>query len=448
MPPKINDSPTSGLFLRGKLWHLRFVPGPGLPQQRVALKTSNYDEAVARARVARAKPVPHLKADKKTQLIEAYLADAQRLGQLREVSVGNTRPTLQEFVKWMDARLSDWSLAYIGEKHVVAWRDELLSRLSPHTANTKLAHLSGWLQWAVRSKKIFSNPVRNLKYLPTARRPRSLVVPPEVSDQLIAECKRQDLKLVLFAGFQHGLRKNEIVSMRSSWVNFVEGYIEVPAQDLVELPEGCRRNGAWKRFQTKNGHGRFVPLSEQFRKFLEEEFLFEWEDPTEPFLLHPERAGKRYRWDPRKPFGEYMEKKGLPEVTMHVMRHSYITALAASGMNAAMLSEVTGDEVRTLSKNYLHLRPSTKDLPIGKLPKGPKTRWVDVAKPETWPTSDHDGEPDPVEAGLDESSEPRQTGGPLGGNPPRNRRAAPKILGGTQGPPLPSRGKPRKTRKL
>jgi integrase len=430
VPPKINVSPTAGLFRRGKLWHLRFVPGPGLPQQRVALHTSNYDEAVARARVARSQPIAHLKADKKAELIEAYLADAERLGQLREVSVGNARPILKEFVKWMDAQLPDWSLADIGEKHVVGWRDEILSSgQSPHTANTKMANLSGWLQWAVRGKKIFANPIRNLKYLPTARRPRSLVVPPDVSDQLIADCPRQDLKLVLFAGFQHGLRKNEIVSMRASWVNFVEGYIEVPAQDLVELPEGRRRNGAWKRFQTKNGHGRFVPLSEQFRKFLEEEFLFDWEDPTEPFLLHPERVGKRYRWDPRKPFGLYMAKKGLPEVTMHVMRHSYITALAAAGMNAAMLSEVTGDEVRTLSKNYLHLKPTTKDLPIGKLPKrgAPKVRWVDANS-------------------LDASENGGDDAASLGEPPPRKRKAAtPKIPGGTQGaPPLPSRGKSRK----
>jgi integrase len=429
MPPKINLAPSAGLYRRGAKWYLRFVPGPGLPQQRVALKVTDYDAALEKAKEVRARPWSATLRPK-TVLIEEYLADALRLKQMREVSAGDARRTLKNFVTWMDDHFGrDWELHDLGEKDIEAYRSDLLTRLSDHTVNTYQAMVSGFLEWAVKGKLVPFNPVRKMKYIRTERRPRSLVVPPDVSEKLIRECPRQDIKFILYCGFQHGMRKQEFLSMRPSWAHFDQGAIEIPPADLVEMPIGARRNGAWRKFQTKNGRGRMVPLSEQFEKFLQEEFLFDWEDPTEPFFLHPESSGVRYRWDPRKPFKEYMKSKGLPEVGFHTMRHSYATALAAANVSGVLLAEYLGDDIRVVTRNYLHHRPRTSDLPLFKLPKPgkKKTTWVDAES-------------------LDASKNAGDDATPLGEPPPRKRRAAaPKILGGTRGkPPLPSRRRNRK----
>jgi integrase len=94
--------------------------------------------------------------------------------------------------------------------------------------------------------------------------------------------------------------------------------------------------------------------------FIKEEYP-DWE--SRKFCIRPEvKPGKAiYRFDHRKMF-EAFAKKHCPELTPHVMRHTFITALANNPkISVARLSEFSGDRIETLEKHYLHLDTNADD---------------------------------------------------------------------------------------
>jgi hypothetical protein len=63
----------------------------------------------------------------------------------------------------------------------------------------------------------------------------------------------------------------------------------------------------------------------------------------------------KYRFDARKMF-EGFAKKHCPELTAHVMRHTFTSVHANNPrVSIAQLSEWTGDRIATLEKHYIHL---------------------------------------------------------------------------------------------
>jgi len=109
---------------------------------------------------------------------------------------------------------------------------------------------------------------------------------------------------------------------------------------------------------------RLIPLHRDFKNFLESEFKWAAGDL---YFLHPTRDSKTYRWDPRRPFEEHVAAfraahpgiMGTRRLSMHTMRHSFISELANSGKySATQISMWSGDQVRTIESNYMH--PSVK----------------------------------------------------------------------------------------
>jgi site-specific recombinase XerD len=80
------------------------------------------------------------------------------------------------------------------------------------------------------------------------------------------------------------------------------------------------------------------------------------------FILHPKTEGQRYRWDFRRLFNKYMKSKGMTKVTPHTMRHSFITHLATNDVSLAVISAISGDGIKTLETNYMHINPKNKLL--------------------------------------------------------------------------------------
>jgi len=176
---------------------------------------------------------------------------------------------------------------------------------------------------------------------------RDVVVAPKDVTTLINDCPRLDLKFVLFAGFHAGLRKEEITMARPQWFRLDLGHIAVPALQEVD----------GRFWEVKSRRPRKVPLTPEFRKFLENDFG-DWRNQN--YMLHPSAKGKRYRWDFRRPWEDYLTSKGLwkkdgeDNVTPHSMRHSYITHLADAKYSAAQIAAWSGDRIRTIETNYLH----------------------------------------------------------------------------------------------
>ncbi len=358
MPSKIDHSETAGLYLRGRFWYLRYTPAPGACQVKVSLGTRDYITALVRAKEIRSGPPPASEHAGWDRQVDIYLRSERSSGRLRKASTIASRDVLRGFQSWSGVKAAE----SVTRQLIEDWQKWLFykRKVRPSTVNTYLARLSAFLGFCVEQGAIHDNPALGLKPLRVENVTGQLAVPSDVFNELIASVDDEEMRFILYMGFHAGLRKNEIVSARPAWFNLDRGQLEVPGSEVVPLPPVGRFRAQTYHFNTKNGQSRRIPLSPAAARFLTG-FLSSRCDHL--FCLAPDSRGRRYRYDPRRPFTTLMRARGLESITMHTMRHSYATALAASGqVQTHQLAKWVGDHVVTVMKHYYHDDPRPGDL--------------------------------------------------------------------------------------
>jgi len=188
---------------------------------------------------------------------------------------------------------------------------------------------------------------------------RTEIVDEGYIDELLGCCENNEVLFILYAGFLAGMRKNEIVMARPEWFHLGlnnNSYIKIPAKDNVT------------GFIPKSKRERKIPIVTEFEQFLEK--WPEWRE--QKFMIAPNAKGKKYRYDFRKPLNDYLKSQefkdpdgnaiGCFSFGPHVMRHSYISILAQKGTDLAVISAYSGDRIKTLETNYIHIRPSRRQV--------------------------------------------------------------------------------------
>jgi len=389
MPKQMSKVPAEarGLYKQPKSdnWWLRYTDEGSGKQIRVSLGTTDYAEAVDKAKVERGKTYYDRKpkglawADAVEGYIAEKLAGINNCRTFRLKTAANVRLELNFFAEFAGVSAPH----EVTEKQLVRYY-EYYRNPGPMRATTKRKPKVYRRKFKVpRLTKKAPVPMRKgseagartnlarvvaflehlglLKSRPSLPKGarlerREVVVPVDKSLKLIADCPRADLKFVLICGFCMGMRRSEIIAVRPSWfvLSANDARLEIPAEEEQPLANGKKR--LWR---TKNGKGREIPLPPQMLQYLREhpEVL----EKGRLFVLHPEACGGMYRYDPRKPFENYMAFQGMPEVCMHAMRHSFATNLAhTEGYNVGMLAAWLGDNLQTVDRNYFH----------GRAPKG------------------------------------------------------------------------------
>ena len=346
-PPKSEIAP--GVFLRGKIYWLRYTPKGGGDQVRIPLGTSDKMEAIRLADEKRGKPLPGKARRKKwDNEVESYIRQGLATRRFRK----NTTDSLAFGAK----AFGDWS-GVTGTEEVTSellqafydvhsgWRKPTKGERKPNFVNVATAQgyaskLGTFLRCSGCVTKV------NFRGMRAAR--REVVVSVETIKTLINECPRADLKFVLLAGFHAGMRKEEIIMSRPEWFLKEAGRVWIPEIQVV----------GGRMWDVKSKRPRKLPLTPDFIKFLKADFG-DWKQQA--YMLHPDARGDRYRWDFRRPFTEYMIKHGLwrkggrENVSPHTMRHTYITHLAEAGYNVQQMAAWSGDRIKTLETNYLHV---------------------------------------------------------------------------------------------
>jgi integrase len=350
-----------GVFLRGETFWLRYSAGG--EQVRISLDTTDPAEANKRADEMRGRPVVSKKTGKtiggKTQLerdSERYQAAKLAAGDFTPGTAKAAGQAIANFQTVMGitdpARITAAGLAIYFEKLKGVWIDPEApvkkgekpvavttwkkSVATAQTYVTKVGTFARWLGYRVSTPKL-GDPIN-----------RDLVIPQEKVWELIELATTKEMKFVLMGGFFAGMRRGEIAWARPAWFDFERGKINVPSPDLVTgwVPKSRRK--------------RSTPITPVFADFIAGNFP-DWKKGA--FCLRPEvAAGKAiYRFDTRKMF-EAFAKKHCPELTPHVMRHTYITRLANNPkISIAQLSEFSGDRIATLERHYIHLDSNAKN---------------------------------------------------------------------------------------
>jgi integrase len=350
-PPKSEVAP--GVFRRGSVYWLRYSVGG--EQIRVSLETEDPNEAIRRADERRGRKVtakntgrivggksPLDRAVEKYQsarlgAVDGFgvkAADTARLAVVHFGKVmgvqhpeGITTESLEVFYQRVNGTLKPNK----GDKAEIEKVGKLWKR-SESTAQTYTARVATFATWhgfLVSCPEFEEAPSRNI------------TVHKSKQAELITKATG-DLKFILLCGFRAGMRKKEISMARPAWFDLDSGKIHIPAKDPVT------------GFTTKSGRARTIPLVSEFRDFIRSEYP-DWSKMA--FCIRPKKAKGKwvYRFDFRKMLGTFAATN-CPELTAHVMRHSYASTLADAGVGIAQLASWTGDRIATLERHYLHLK--------------------------------------------------------------------------------------------
>lgn len=313
---------------------------------------------------------------------------------------------LQKFAAWAKAR--QLKLEHFRPQHAEEYYRYLQQQTNPRTGE-KLSEttvqsyirsgvmpLFEWLH--TKRRVVFSNPFRSISLdkLNSEARARSRFCSEKLRDDILRECQRipktvispkraQWIAFVLHAGFEAGLRKNEIIEARPRWFDLNQGTLTV-AEDGDFVPKNRRR--------------RDIPLTTTFKKFLKSypikgAYCIAPEGKEKrkrkpgarvkkprPAILQTERKIREYRYDFEKPYKIVMThigkklKQDLSWVTPHVLRHTFASLLASGNASLFKISKWLGDTARTTERHYAHLQGADRDIEMlrTRAPSKPRKR--------------------------------------------------------------------------
>lgn len=337
----MNAKSIRNLYLkRGSYWFARQVAGV---RKWVNLETGDLSEALRRLSEIQfhplIRPEHHLRAE-----VRRFIDYKLRMNEWSAQSADSKRWCLDRFAAELPATFTAKS---VNTTHIAQFYARLQRDVTESTAQGYMMTLRSFFAWAVEIERVrLDNPVAKVRLARLDRRGRQRFCTLEQKSLLIERAPDDDLRFILFSGFDAGLRKAEIIEARADWFDLGAGMLHVR-----QTPT----------FRTKDREERSVPLTAPFREFLQKYLA---QKPEDAFALMPGVAhGKwRYRYDFRRPFAAYMTAQGCAWVTPHVMRHSFASILASAGKSIFKIAEWLGDDVRVVQRHYAKLCSGDDDI--------------------------------------------------------------------------------------
>lgn len=338
----MRNADSRGIYRRGETFWLNFQRKG--KRVFVSLETSDFAEAIVRAREIRTRPELSI-SGRFLDEIDRFLAYKRRRNEFTASTAYGRTYILRHFATWIDAPVENVTSA-----QVQAFYDWKLTTCGVGTANSYAMILRSFFNWCVNTAQICRRSPVELELTRTDSKGYRLkdFLHENDRDRLIRTCEREDLKFVLFCGFHAGLRKNEIIEAPPWWFDLDAGLLHLRQTSAIKF---------------KDRQERTIPLTQQFVSFLRDYGL------RSPYMLSPgtKHGQSRYRYDFTKPFLEHVRAQGLErigqtKVTPHLMRHTFASLLASNGVSLYKIARWLGDDPRIVEERYARLRPNDPDI--------------------------------------------------------------------------------------
>jgi len=279
----------------------------------------------------------------------------------------------RQFEQYAEGRFSRRTL----ERYKLAWDQMMAFWGSPNLAGILKHQVPLFQQWlskgggrrkgqnnltinntCVQLRAIFGH-AKKLGYFsgqnPFGRFPRLPVDDKEINflsleqrDELLERAKERgrDIHLIIAMGVFAGLRLNEILNARWSWVDFNKGCLVVQSES----------GGG---FRTKRGRRRVVPLHDRLRKI-----LGFYQGDENAFIVRPEKLREvhRHRYESKRTFRAVAEAAGVPWCTPHTLRHTFASHKVMAGVSLYKVAQWLGHSDTKTTAIYAHLAPQDDDI--------------------------------------------------------------------------------------
>ncbi len=226
---------------RGSYWFGQQVKGKRI---WVNLQTSDEAEAIRRVRLVRADPIMRPAVGLLPE-VEAFVSSKRSKGRYSKNSADTKVLILRVFARWLPATATLTNVTPVQcESFYQAVqtpgfdtenRRKLKKPLKPAsetTAHSYTMTLRAFFRWAVEVRRSrFDNPIERLELARVEHRARKEFCDKATKNALLAAASNDDLRFILYCGFDAGLRRDESSEARRDWFDLNRGSLQVRNAD-------------------------------------------------------------------------------------------------------------------------------------------------------------------------------------------------------------------------
>lgn len=325
-----------GLYLRGKIWWIRYAGLNGRVIRESAKTTlkreAEYLLACRRKDIKEGKAPEIKKINNHTfrELAGHYLSWAV---------VQKSFNSKKIFVKQLVESFGNCPLRSLNTRLVEEYQTKILtSGRKPATANRHLATIKHMItkavEWDMVEEDILKK-VRRVKFKPEHNK-RLRFLSKEECQTLINAC-HPHLKPIVITALNTGMRRGEILSLE--WeknIDMKHGFIFLYGD------------------MTKNGERREIPINQTLRETLKR-LPRRLDSP----YVFTDGEGKRFK-EVKRSFKSALRRASIKDFTFHDLRHTFASQLVMAGVDITTVKELLGHKTLTMTLRYSHLAPSHK----------------------------------------------------------------------------------------
>lgn len=327
-----------GLRKRGKIWHYRFILNGQLAHGSTKTKIKSLALEFADQAYQRVYRQEHDIARNKVDISE-FMDDHMRLKASN--SSRSWYPVKSHYLKsFLDYIQKETDLKYINGisvNHLEEYRYRLLQYMKPKSAKNHIDALRAMFNHALRLGYIRHNPVRKLDPIRGIQKNKKRFLSKDEIRGLLDHIKGTYLHDFSMTGVYTGMRKSELINLEYEDVDTEKRLIYVKNKD---------------DFLTKSRKERAVPLHQDLT-------IFNGHKKDYCFLRNNEKIHKD---TVARDFKKASDGIGLHDVTIHTLRHTFISQCLMDKISIWEVSKWVGHSSVYITELYGHLCPDRREI--------------------------------------------------------------------------------------
>lgn len=276
------------------------------------------------------------------------------------------RGSVKKFLTFLGER-ADADISEIDSKTVVAYRNQLMTQVSPKTVNHDLKTVKAMFKAARRDQLVVDDPT---EFTDTVKGRSDATRRPFTLDEInrVLAVANAEWRSMILLGLYTGLRISDVAMLRWNNIDLEKGQITIvvqktgktlilpiasplaehlegmPSSDDPRAPLHPKANGTWER------EGRTGRLGNQFSELLVD-------------------AGLR-KATPKKGLGKGQKaRREAQPLSFHCLRHTAISLMKDAGIPESVVMAMVGHSSKEVSAQYTHVGREALDKAAASLPK-------------------------------------------------------------------------------
>jgi integrase len=339
-----------GVFKRGATWHIRYVRDGTIVRESTGAASKKLAKAILEKRKTEVAEGKHLDKQERPEMTFAELCEWYWDHHGQRKRSNGVRGRLKRLKLFFGNTL----LLRITPELVNEYRQERIARdqVSEQTVNRDFQELKTMFNQIIsykRWRRVLENPVSYVK-LAKERNERVRYLDKQEIQKLL-DSAADHLRPILVTALHTGMRRGEILNLLWTDVDF--------KNDNVHVRE------------SKNGEGRFIPISVELRRNLQSlpsRFLGGYVFPS--YLPRRDRkethaVGQQHPYiDLKNSFSSALKKAGISDFRFHDLRHTFASTMVMSGADLNTVRELLGHKSIKMTLRYAHLSKHHKKKAI------------------------------------------------------------------------------------